>query len=91
MNHLCRNLRDPIDLMRPKCEVGLAASCLPLEKASRVPAREAMLADAYAEFEAQWRWQALRRRNIKKLRIATICSSYSPGNERRCFGFSSEG
>ena len=25
MNHLCRNLRDPIDLMRPKCEVGLAA------------------------------------------------------------------
>ncbi|WP_297154296.1 hypothetical protein [uncultured Ellagibacter sp.] len=54
MNHLCRNLRDPIDLMRPKCEVGLAASCLPLEKASRVPAREAVLADAYAEFEAQW-------------------------------------
>ena len=54
MNHLCRSLRDPIGLMRPTGEVGLAASCLPLEKASRVPAHVAVLADGYVEFEAQW-------------------------------------
>ena len=85
MTHLCRSLRDPIDITRPTGEVGLVASCLPLEKASRVPAREAVLADAYVEFEAQW-IVTLRRRTIKRLRIAATCSSYLLGDEGRYFG-----
>lgn len=71
--------------MCPTGEVGLAASCLPLEKASRVPAHVAVLADAYVEFEAQW-IVTLRRRTIKRLRIAATCSSYLLGDEGRYFG-----